>query len=179
VKTAAKRLRGKPGDASLFELDSNRATFDDSLVNQKMSRVSRWLKMHSDIPAIVAKRRENFQFLSVHLRGLSGVTLLHAELPDSVCPWIFPIFLNDVQCAHLRLQEQGIPAVNWGGVRPPTVDALVFPDADFLYDNLIFLPVHQDLTPGNLDAIVRGVQKVAVAAALPLEPRVSRFSSIA
>jgi len=179
VKTAAKRLRSKPDDTPLFELDSNRATFDSSLVNQRMSRVSHWLKVHSDIAAIVAKRRENFQFLSRHLRGISGVTLLHAGLPDSVCPWIFPIFLDDIPRAHLLLQEQGIPAVNWGGVRPPAVDSAAFPDADFLYDNLIFLPVHQDLTPGHLDAIVRGVQKVAAAVVPPLEPKVAKLSSIA
>ncbi len=179
VKSAAKRLRSTSSDTPLFALDSNRATFDSSLVNQKMSRVSRWLRMHSDIPAIVAKRRENFQFLSDHLRGLLRLTLLHADLPDSVCPWIFPIFLNGVPCAHLRLQEQGIPAVNWGGVRPPTVDSLAFPDADFLYDNLIFLPVHQDLTPGNLDAIVSGVRSVASAAACQLEPEVFKSSGTA
>ncbi len=178
VKSAAKRLRSKSNDTPLFELDSNRATFDSSLVNQKMSRVSRWLRMHSDIQAIATRRRENFQFLLDHLRGLSRVTLLHAYLPDSVCPWIFPIFLNDVPCAHLRLQDEGIPAVNWGGVRPPKVNSATFPDADFLYDNLIFLPVHQDLTPGNLDSIVRGVRRVAVAAARQREPEVSKFSGI-
>ena len=179
VKSAAKRLRRKSSDIPLFELDSNRASFDSSLVNQKMSRISCWLRTHSDIPAIAARRRENFQFLSNHLRGLSSVTLLHADLPGSVCPWIFPIILNDIPCAHLRLQEQGIPAVNWGGVRPPGIDSAVFPDADFLYNNLVFLPIHQDLTPGNLDSIVRGVQSVAAAAAGRVEPEVSQLSGIA
>ncbi len=164
VKSAAKRLRGTSSDAPLFALDSNRATFDISLVNQKVSRVSSWLRTHSDVPAIAAKRRENFQFLLDRLRGLPHVTLLHAELPDTTCPWIFPIFLGDIPDAHLRLQSEGIPAVNWSGVRPPAVDCAAFPDAAFLYDNLTFLPVHQDLTRAHLDAIIRGVQKVAAEA---------------
>ncbi len=179
VKSAAKRLRNESSGAPLFELDSNRATFDTSLVNQRMSRVSRWLRAHSDVPAIAAKRRENFQFLRDQLRGLPGVTFLHADLPDSVYPWVFPIFLDDVPSAHLRLQQEGIPAVNWAGVRPPAVDSAAFPDADFLYDNLIFLPVHQNLFPGDLDAIVRGVKKVATDAARPREPEVSRISGVA
>jgi perosamine synthetase len=179
VKSAAKRLRGKSGDAPLFALDSNQATFDTSLVNQKVSRVSSWLRTHSDLPAIAAKRRENFQFLRDRLRTLPHVRLLHADLPDSTCPWIFPIFLSDVPDAHLRLQNEGIPAVNWAGVRPPSVDSADFPDAAFLYDNLVFLPVHQDLTPAHLDAIVRAVQKVATEAPRLLEPEISKLSGIA
>ena len=179
VKAAVKRLRRESSDTPLFELDSNRATFDTSLVNQKMSRVSRWLRMHSDIPSIVARRCENFRFLRDHLQGLPGVILLHADLPDTVCPWIFPVFLNDVPFAHLRLQNEGVPAVNWGGVRPPAVDSASFADADFLYDNLVFLPVHQDLSRNNLEAIVRAVQKVAASVARPLEPELSKLSGIA
>lgn len=179
VMSAAKRLRRKPSDTPLFELDSNRSTFDTSLVNQKMSRASNWLRTHSDLPAIAARRRENFLYLRDQLRGLPHVTLLHTDLPDSVCPWVCPIFLNDVSCVHLRLQDLGIPAVNWAGVRPPTVDSTAFPDADFLYDNLIFLPVHQDLTRGNLDAIVRGVQKISADTAHRPGPEISTFSGVA
>jgi perosamine synthetase len=179
VKSVVKRSRSKSGEAPLFELDSNRATFDTSLVNQRMSRVSSWLRTHSDVPAIAAKRRENFLLLRDGLRSLPHVTLLHTDLPSSTCPWIFPIFLNDVPDAHLRLQNEGIPAVNWAGVRPPAVDSAVFPDAAFLYDNLVFLPVHQDLTPAHLDAIVRAVQKVAAESPRFLEPEISKFSGIA
>jgi perosamine synthetase len=178
IKAFAKSIRRESNDAPLFALDSNRATFDTSLVNQKMSRVSRWLRTRSDIPAIARKRRENFEFLRDHLYELPGVTLLHAELPDSVCPWIFPIFLNDVPSAHIRLQQEGIPAVNWAGVRPAAVDSAAFPDANVLYDDLIFLPVHQSLTSRNLEAIVLAVQKVAAAAVRPLEPELPKLSGI-
>jgi perosamine synthetase len=179
VKSVVKRSRAKSSDTPLFELDSNRATFDTSLVNQKISRVSSWLRKHSDIPAIAAKRRENFQFLRDRLRTLPHVTLLHPHLPNSTCPWIFPIFLNDVHDAHLRLQNEGIPAVNWAGVRPPAVDSAAFPDAAYLYDNLVFLPVHQDLTPAHLDAIVRAVQKVAAESPRFLESEISKPLGIA
>ena len=179
LKSFGKSLRGKSGDAPLFALDSNRATFDTLLVNQKISRVSNWLRKYSDVPVIAAKRRANFQFLRDHLRDLPGVTLLHVDLPDSICPWIFPVFLNGVPSAHLRLQEEGIPAVNWSGVRPTAVDSSVFPDADFLYDNLVFLPVHQDLTSAHLDTIVRGVHKVAADALRPLETELPKLSGIA
>lgn len=180
LKSAAKSLRGKSGNAPLFELDSNRATFDLSLLHQKMSRISRWLWLHSDVPAILEKRRHNFQFLAKKTRELPGVTLLHEDLPESVCPWIFPIFFDNVPEAHLLLQREGIPAVNWGGVRPPAVDPKAYPVADFLYDNLIFLPVHQNIGAAGLDSTVRAVQKVAASGlAQPRHPELCKTSRIA
>jgi perosamine synthetase len=181
LKSAAKRLRRSSApDAPLFALDSNRATFDDSLLNQRMSRVSRWLRAHCDLPAIRENRRHNFQFLLAELRNLPGITLLHHELPDSVCPWIFPIFFNNVPDAHLLLQSEGIPAVNWVGVRPPALNPKAFPDADFLYDNLIFLPVHQNISAAGLESIVRAVKKISASgAAQPQQVEFARSSKIA
>jgi hypothetical protein len=164
VKSTVKGLRKKSGDAPLFELDSNRATFDPGLVNQGMSRLSRWLTKHSDISAIAANRRENYWYLSERLRGLPRVTLLHAELPNTVCPWVFPVILDGIPHAHLRLQEEGIPAVNWQGVRPPALRLGAHPDADFLYDNLVFLPIHQNITSKGLESIVSAVKKVSASA---------------
>jgi dTDP-4-amino-4,6-dideoxygalactose transaminase len=35
-----------------------------------------------------------------------------------------------------------------------------FPDVDFLYENLVFLPVHQNLTPSALRAVVETVRRI-------------------
>jgi hypothetical protein len=91
---------------------------------------------------------------------MPGVTLLHTELPEHGSPWVLPAFINGVADAHLKLQEHGVPAVNWAGVRPPALPRGAFPDVDFLYDNLVFLPIHQNLTPSALQAIVEAVRKI-------------------
>jgi len=159
----AKRMRnsGKAsGDAPLFALDSDVADFDPSLLNQPMSRLSTWLQKHSDVAAIIACRRQNFQYLHDELQSMSRVTLLHTELPEHGSPWVLPAFINGVADAHLKLQELGVPAVNWAGVRPPALPRGAFPDVDFLYDNLVFLPIHQNLTPSALQAIVEAVRKI-------------------
>jgi dTDP-4-amino-4,6-dideoxygalactose transaminase len=61
----------------------------------------------------------------------------------------------------LSLRERGIPAATWGGVRPQGLDPKQFADADFLYDNLVFLPVHQDLTSDSLQRIIEVVADTA------------------
>lgn len=159
-----KKLRRASVDKPLFALDSNSATFDTSLLNQRMSLISRWIRAHSDISAIMSRRRENYLFLRRRLQSTPGVRLLHHNLPDDVCPWVLPLFFEGVTDGHLLLQEYGIPAVNWAGVRSPAVTRGAFPDADFLYDSLIFLPVHQNLRAHAREAIVEAVQKVSAQA---------------
>lgn len=163
LSALAKRLRNAGTasiDAPLFALDSDEADFDPSLLNQPMSRLSRWLKRHSDIAAIVARRRQNFLYLRDALQSLPRVTLLHTELPEQGCPWVLPAFFEGVAAPHLHLQQLGVPAVNWAGVRPPSLPLRAFPEVDFLYDNLIFIPVHQNLTPAALRAIVDAIRKM-------------------
>jgi perosamine synthetase len=164
LRDYAKGLRKTASDKPLFELDNNNVTFDISLLNQKMSRVSRWIRTHSNIPAILSRRRQNYAFLQQRLQSVRGVTLLHRELPADVCPWVLPLFFEGIVDAHLVLQKYGVPAVNWAGVRSPMLSPGAFPDADFLYDALVFLPVHQNLRLKELEAIVDAVQKVSADA---------------
>ena len=174
LKSAAKRLRRKSGDVPLFALDSNQATFDPSLIHQPMSRVSRWLQSHSDVKAIVEARRRNFRFFLEHLRDLPGVSPVYKALPDTICPWIFPVIFESLPDAHLRLQEEGVPAANWAGVRPPALRVGSFPETDWIYDHLVFLPVHQNLGSDALDFIARAVHRVSAPA--KSKPRITALA---
>lgn len=163
LKKLLRRTSSAPTDQPLVSLDSNRASFDSSLLNQPISRVSRWLLKHSDIPAVVEKRRNNFLFLQKQLHGLPGIELLHENLDADTCPWVLPLFFEALPNAHFLLRKEGIPAVTWGGVRPQHLDPTQFPVADFLYDNLVFLPIHQNLNQSALQKIVECVAKIRAA----------------
>lgn len=142
-----------------LQVDNNSASFDMSLVNQSMSNPSRWVLNHSTLCSIIEKRRENFLYLAQGTRGMDGATPLHRELPENVCPWVFPISFNALPNAHQFLRHAGIPAVTWGGVRPSGVNPDEFADANWLYDNLVFLPIHQNLSGDAMDSIIRAVEK--------------------
>ncbi len=134
--------------------------FDIRLVDWQMSRLSRWIKAHADVPAIVAARRNHYRYLQERLRKISRVKLLHAELPDGVCPWVLPFTVDEMDNAHLVLRRMGIPATTWGGVRPPQLPFGEYDEAEFLYDRLIFLPIHQSLTESDLDLMAASLSKI-------------------
>jgi dTDP-4-amino-4,6-dideoxygalactose transaminase len=160
VLQSPKRLLGSRARRTLIPVEDDRAPFEARMVSFPMTRVSTWVLQHSDLAAIRARRRENYGFLLAAMAGLTGVTLPFAELPEGVCPWVFPVVLDGLANPHWRLRARGIPAVSWGGVRHPSLPRDRFPGAEFLYDNLIFLPVHQSLGVRDLSLVVDGVKEL-------------------
>jgi len=140
-------------------VDNNSPTFQSDMVNFPMSRTSRFLLECADFPAAARARRENYKFLAEAMRDLAGVRPLFAELPESIVPYVFPAVF-DAPDSHLPLRRAGIPAVSWEGVRHAMAGKREFPGAGFLYDHAVSLPVHQDLTRADLEAIVRTVRAV-------------------
>jgi dTDP-4-amino-4,6-dideoxygalactose transaminase len=140
--------------ASAVSVDFIGLEFDESLANLPMSRISRWVFEHSDFLSIMAKRRENYHFLRRELSSMPGIRMVFPDAGAEHCPWVLPLIFEGVEHAHIALRARGIPAVTWGGVRHPSLSRDAFPEAEFLYENLVMLPVHQSLSDGDLQMIV-------------------------
>jgi len=138
----------------------NGASFNKSTISWPMSRLSRQVMAHSDLDHIVSCRRANYFYLLDALCLIGGINIPFLELSKSICPLFFPLLVEGMPDAHLPLRRLGIPAVTWNGVRPPAVTQVEFPDADFLYQNLILLPVHQCLEKRHLETIIRSVRVI-------------------
>ena len=128
--------------------------FDLSLVDLPMSRLSQHILHNADFDNIVKKRRSNYTYLLNATTGLPGFAPLHPDLPHNLCPWVFPAFSTQVKDLHKRLRERGIAAFAWDAVIHPSLPLAQFPDAAYLYANLICLPIHQDLMNRELDMMV-------------------------
>jgi len=150
--------------------ESNAVSFDRALLNQPMSRISHWLWRHSDFDAIIQRRRDNYHYLEAAFRKIEGLEPLHGELPPDTCPWVFPLSFTNLPKAHLLLRQRGIPAAAWDFVKHPMVESMSG-EADFLYANLAFLPIHQNLTPKSLDLIIDAVKHVREATPIHDEHR--------
>ena len=73
---------------------------------------------------------------------------------------MLPVTLGDRREMDIELRALGIPAVTWVSVRDPRISAQEFPEADFLYECLVLLPIHQDLDRPQLDLIAEAIASV-------------------
>ena len=126
-----------------------------------MSRLSKhFVFAFLNIGGRLTAQSGNYTYLLERVSGLEGVHPVFPELPCGVAPWVLPLTLGDTPNLHRVLRALGIPAVTWGGVRHPRILANEFPGADFLYEYLVFLPIHQDLDRTHLDVIADAVAAV-------------------
>jgi len=73
--------------------------------DQPMSAPSRWVLLHADVTKVIARRRENFQFLHEQLQDIPGIyaSRSHAWVKESA-PGYYPVTFDGVSHAHLQLR---------------------------------------------------------------------------
>jgi perosamine synthetase len=147
-------------NATSFQPENADTCHQEPLGNVSMSRLSKFILHHCRSHYIMQRRRKNYSFLLGHLSHFDNIELFANPLPDDVCPMVFPLTIPLLPNAHLRLRHEGIPATHWGDVRPGNISQKNFPLEDRLYRDLIFLPIHQDLTERHLLRIIEAITKV-------------------
>ena len=123
--------------------------FDRDLANVAISPLSLRLLDHFDYDEIRRRRRENFGLLRERLDG--GATLFPRELEAGMCPTIFPILVPDKPAAARALRARGIDAMEFWNSGDPEACGKAFADAQFLRDHVLELPIHQDITPSQVE----------------------------
>jgi hypothetical protein len=128
--------------------------FTSALRDRKLSRVSAWLMRTMDLTEIRARRRLNYSRLLAQISQLPGAEPLFKDLPPGVCPLFLPIITPKArQLAH-RLRAMSIPAIAWwAGYHGSFPDCGGFEEACYLKDNMVALPVHQQLDSRAIDFI--------------------------
>jgi dTDP-4-amino-4,6-dideoxygalactose transaminase len=124
-------------------------------VDLAMSRLSGRLLAGFDYEAIRQRRVDNYR----RLDGLldQSVARVFPTVPDGACPLFFPIVVPDKQATAERLRSCGVDALEfWNDSSEPGGQEMG-PDAQFLRQHVLELPIHQDLTPRHIDHIARHV----------------------
>jgi len=129
--------------------------FDLDSVNVAVAPLSRMLLDRFDYDEVRCRRRRNFQMLRDRLEG--RVAVLPWELEGGTCPLIFPLLVPDKPGAARALQAVGISAMEfWNGGDPDTRGP-DHADAWYLREHLVELPIHQDITPAQIDYMAERV----------------------
>ena len=123
--------------------------FNLSDVNTRISRLSRILLRHLDYGEIRARRRTNFLRMRDRLQG--AVTMLRQDLDPGVCPLFFPILVSDKEAAAAALWRRGIEAVQFWNYGDPEAASEEGPDARYLREHVLEIPIHQDIGVDQID----------------------------
>lgn len=122
--------------------------FDRRWLDKRASLMARFQLRAVSAPRIVARRRANYLRLLAAVADLPGCRPLHAVLPDGVCPWLFPLFVDDADAVFARLHGEGVPLVRFGEGVATCANSLT------LARQLLSLPCHQELREDELAWIV-------------------------
>jgi dTDP-4-amino-4,6-dideoxygalactose transaminase len=106
-----------------------------------------------DVNSIIHRRRKNYLRMLSMLSDNKGFGILYRELPAGVCPLSFPLIVSNRAELILKLKQLSIDAVAWWKGYHNGLQWDEFPEARFLKDNVLTLPVHQDLSDEDVDYI--------------------------
>lgn len=126
------------------------AGFDPAWLDKRSSWFARMLLRRVCGARIVALRRAHYQQLQDALADLAGARPLHATLPAGVCPWLFPLLVDDPEPVFARLQRAGVPVTRFGETLWRGVDATVCANSVHLSRHVLALPCHQELRADEL-----------------------------
>jgi hypothetical protein len=116
--------------------------------------------MEQHIDKIIQRRRHNYRLLLEWTSQLAHARPLFASLPDGVCPYAFPLLVDHGSMKVVAmLQACGIPASRWPDLPPEVLAAKEeHKVAIRTHERLLLLPVHQSLTPKQIDVVGRRVR---------------------
>lgn len=109
--------------------------------------------MEYDLYAIYNIRRQNYLYLVNKLKNLYGVSILHPELIDGVCPQTLPVLLK--QCSrdnlYFSMNEDGYGFVSLYHTMIKELQTSEFNEALYVSKNIINFPIHQDICFSDID----------------------------
>jgi hypothetical protein len=125
--------------------DFSTVGLDVDKMNVAMSGFSRRLLESFDYTAIRQQRIDNFTALRDALG--EAAPMPRSDLPAGMCPLFFPLLVEDKAAAARAFLERGINVTELWNYGYPEADPHTGPDTQLLRRHLLELPIHQDVTP--------------------------------
>jgi len=118
-------------------------------------------RTRSDLNAIREKRRNNYLYLTELIDNVSEIEIMYSELPVGIAPHNFPIIIKngERESLYFKLIDSGVPVIAlYYKMINPILEG-DYRDSIYLSDNILNLPVHQDITAKDIQTIIRRIQK--------------------
>jgi dTDP-4-amino-4,6-dideoxygalactose transaminase len=145
--------------------------FRDTTAHWGLSKITAGLLRAIDPRFVRDRRRENYLRLRDDLDGILSLEFLYSDLPDGVCPLSMPVLVTAHRSLLVaELNRCGIAAFPfWEGYhRGLSWDD--FPEARYLKDHLLALPVNEALDHRHMAFIARTLRDRLCALGLDATP---------
>lgn len=128
--------------------------FNLAHVDIGMAAVSRAIAARSDGDMIKRRRRENFLALR---EAFIEEAAVRTDLPPGMCPLFFPLLVSNKHEAARALWRRGVMATELWNEGDPSVSEHEGEDSRLLRRHVLELPIHQDITPAQIDYMAKQV----------------------
>jgi dTDP-4-amino-4,6-dideoxygalactose transaminase len=127
-------------------------------VQCRMSAISEWLLSRADMNEMVSRRRQNFAYCLDKVRSLASVEPLFKELSSGQVPYSFPVLVDDRDSIVRRAAAEAILLEPTFAPVDRRRKGLINPEERFdsldaIAGKLLSVPVHQGLSPADLDRV--------------------------
>jgi len=129
--------------------------FRDDLARAAMPAPCRYILESCDWEGIAKSRQNNYRLLSNLVQDGPMLRRVTPDLPDTVVPWAFPVFLENRAAHEQTLRQLGVPLFTFGEILHPALSAFsgrAGKDAEALSRHLLLLPVHAQCNSGDIEA---------------------------
>ena len=128
--------------------------------NKCISRLSKHIIKRIDYTYVIKQRRDNYTLYQKLLADVDAIKPIFKDLPENVCPLYYPIIIRNRDDICYELNKLSISAISWWSGYHQKIYWDNFPDACYLKNNILVLPVHQDLTKSNIMYIIRKLKYI-------------------
>jgi dTDP-4-amino-4,6-dideoxygalactose transaminase len=133
---------------------ARRRIFEDKWIyGRDISRFSHALIQRLDAEMVLDRRRRNYLRLDSLLRGTPGYVPVLSELQPETCPLYLPIFVPHREEILIKLQSALVETFIFGMFNHPAMDTGRFPESRRLREEILCLPVHQNLDECDLERL--------------------------
>jgi perosamine synthetase len=132
--------------------------FDDKIANNGLSNITAKLMKNFDVDQIRERRRANYRLYLSGILDFPHLRPLFPKLPDGVCPLNFPVIVDNRSELCAALNQRGIAAIKWWSGYHQGLAWDQHPEACFLKDHILALPVHQDLVEKDIAYILETIE---------------------
>jgi dTDP-4-amino-4,6-dideoxygalactose transaminase len=131
--------------------------YDEKMSDKSISIMTRRILERLNSEEIIKRRRDNYTHLLTLLLGNPKINIPFKKLPAGVCPLFFPIIINKRDEVCVMLNRKAIDAIAWWAGYYKNLDWRKYPDAVYLKNSLMALPIHQDLSISDIEYIAKSL----------------------